>query len=104
MWASVGSVILLRDNESPALVEHDVEWTRGHQEGSRAVLARRSSPCWTTCTPSPRPPPTAIDREMVEIPMRRGGAVVLHPSPERIEARDVVPYVTSVDAWSGTCV
>lgn len=38
MRASVGSIILVREHESPSLVEGDVGWTRRDEEGSRAVL------------------------------------------------------------------
>ena len=38
MRASVGSIILVREHESPSLVERDVGWTRRDEEGSRAVL------------------------------------------------------------------
>ena len=90
MRASVGSNILLRDHESPALVEPDVGWTRGDEKGSRAVLARPVQPVLDEVHTESLPPPSAIDREMVEIPVRLGGAVVLHPSPERIEAHATV--------------
>lgn len=61
MRASVGSVILVRDHESPAFVERDVGWTRRDEEGSRAVLGRPIQPVLDEVRTESLSPPSAID-------------------------------------------